>query len=481
MASTVLSVVLALLTLNLNANAGLFQSPISPPPPNDDFDSATVISGLPFDEWLDTEGATWADDDPEDCSSAGSVWYEFTPSMDMQIEAMTLGSGYDTILSAYTAPRGELALVACNDNWAYGQTSRVYFAVTADTTYYFLVGWHAGWSGGYLSFALQEVSLPSNDNFVVAMPIPGLDFLDVVEIHYATGEAGEPLPSCCQPDDPVGGTVWYSFTPDESTSIAAYWWGSSVAVYTGDALDELSEIGSRCWNSPLPFRAEAGTTYYFQARDLADYANLGFRLEFTPPPEAQFGFYPGDPSVFEDVQFYDYSWDPAGVGIESQAWDLGDGTSATGCCPTHRYASDGTYTVQLTVATYDNRQASTSQTVSVRTHDVAIARFSAPQAAKAGQTRPIVVGIRNKAYPEQVQVELYKSFPGGFDHIGGLRQYVPIRSGGRTTDFKFSYTFTPEDASIGKVTFMAVAHIVDSRDALPADNEAIAPPTKVSR
>jgi hypothetical protein len=54
-------------------------------------------------------------------------------------------------------------------------------------------------------------------------------------------------------------------------------------------------------------------------------------------------------------------------------------------------------------------------------------------------------------------------------------------TGNRTTDFTFSYTFTAGDTSIGKVTFKAVAVLVGARDGLPADNEAIAPPTKVSR
>jgi PKD repeat protein len=247
-------------------------------------------------------------------------------------------------------------------------------------------------------------------------------------------------------------------------------------------LAALDEVGARCWGGPLTFHAEAGTTYHFQVRGVYNEGSpLRFHLETTPPPQAEFWFNPGDPSVFETVYFNDYSWDPGEVGIASQAWDLGDGTSDTGCCPSHRYAADGDYTVQLAVTTYDGRTGSTSKTVSVRTHDVAIFKFSAPQAAKAKQTRTIVVGISSKRYPEQVQVELYKSVPSGFDHVGGLRQYVPIRSGGRTTDFKFSYTFSPEDASIGKVTFKAVAYIIDARDALPADNEAISAPAKVSR
>jgi hypothetical protein len=65
--------------------------------------------------------------------------------------------------------------------------------------------------------------------------------------------------------------------------------------------------------------------------------------------------------------------------------------------------------------------------------------------------------------------------------VGSLRQYVPVRPANRTTDFRFSYTFTSADAQIGKVTFRAEANIVDAWDALPADNQAISAPVKVRK
>jgi PKD repeat protein len=231
----------------------------------------------------------------------------------------------------------------------------------------------------------------------------------------------------------------------------------------------------------MTFRAEAGVTYYFQVGNLYNQTGgLSFSLDVAPPPQAQFYFYPGDPSTFDDVQFYDNSWDPAGTGIKSQAWDFGDGTTAQGCCPFHRYAKDGDYTVKLTVTTTDGRTGSTSQVVHVKTHDVAITKLSAPQSAKAGQTRQIVVDIKNTRYPETVRVELLKSIPGGFQSIASTEQNIPVRSGNRTTAVSLSYTFTSADAAVGKVTFKSVVYITNGRDALPADNEAIASPTKVS-
>ena len=47
---------------------------------------------------------------------------------------------------------------------------------------------------------------------------------------------------------------------------------------------------------------------------------LEFRQEVTPPPVAQFGFNPFDRTVFDAVQFFDFSSDPGDVGIQSRQW-----------------------------------------------------------------------------------------------------------------------------------------------------------------
>src|SRR5262249_5790538 len=143
---------------------------------------------------------------------------------------------------------------------------------------------------------------------------------------------------------------------------------------------------------------------------------------------------------------------------------------------------DGDYTAKLVVTTVDGRTASTSQTIHVRTHDVSIEKFSPPTAASSGQTRSITVAVGNTRYPEMVEVQLFKSTPTGFDvfnPIGTLIQSVPA-SRGRTVAFNINYTFTSDDAALGKVSFEAVASIMTARDALPADNMAISTPTKMS-
>jgi PKD repeat protein len=209
-------------------------------------------------------------------------------------------------------------------------------------------------------------------------------------------------------------------------------------------------------------------------------------FQSSPPtvsPVADFYWYPSDPSTYDSVQFCDNSYDPAYMGFSDFSWDFGDGTTMTGFCAWHKFAADGTYTVGHKVQTTDGRTDDVSKQVIVSTHDVAITKFTVPTSASAGQTRQIVVGVRNYIQTEEVQVELYKSDPHayqGYAWVGTVRQQVPVHSGNRTTDFPFGYTFTSDDAKIGKVTFKAVATIQNARDALPADNAAISLPVKVS-
>jgi PKD repeat protein len=226
-----------------------------------------------------------------------------------------------------------------------------------------------------------------------------------------------------------------------------------------------------------------GTTYYFQTADVnGDAGALTFTLFVTPPPTAFFFLGPPDRSIFDPMSFTNFSSDPGGVAFQPASWDFGDGTTTTTdeIPVLHQYAKDGDYTVELTVTTLDSRTDSTSQVVHVRTHDVAITKFLTPTAASTGQTRSITIGVSNARYPETVEVELFKSRPDGFGNpVGSVTQPVPV-SKGKTTAFNINYTFTSDDAALGKVSFEAVATIVGARDAFTADNTAISTPTKIN-
>jgi hypothetical protein len=108
-----------------------------PPPPNDECTTATVIPALPFTDTINTSGATTGPEDIfQTCGfppNSNSVWYTFTAPAAGTVVANTLGSSYDTVLSAYTGTCGALTEIACNDD-AVGPQSEVSLLVTAGQT-----------------------------------------------------------------------------------------------------------------------------------------------------------------------------------------------------------------------------------------------------------------------------------------------------------------------------------------------------------
>jgi hypothetical protein len=469
----------------------IFSARAAPPATNDDFDAATVIPSLPFHDSIDTSQATNSGEDPQPCWYAqryATVWYSFTPSANEGITTDTSGSDYNVSVDVFTGSRYSLNPVASSCT-----SGNVAFQASAGVTYFFMVSaYTSGYpgpvvNGGTLVFNVSEIPGPANDNFADAVMIEALPFNQSVNTQFATMEANEPTPSCAG----AGNTIWYSFTPATSSSYSADVSGGSnygvIAVYRGASLGNLEEIGCiqryAYWGSPLTLRLEAGTTYYFQAY-LADYVwdwTINFSLYVTPPPNVDFYYWPSDPNTFEVVQFNNNSYDPGGVSFAATSWNFGDGATSADWSPTHQYRQDGDYIVRLDQTTTDGRTGTISKQVQVRTHDVVITRFTVPQSANSGQTRSISVDINNQRYPETVEVILYKSTPTGYVQVGSLTQFVPVRPSNRTTNFAFSYTFTNDDAAMGKVTFRAVANLVGARDALPANNEAIALPTKVGK
>jgi len=204
------------------------------------------------------------------------------------------------------------------------------------------------------------------------------------------------------------------------------------------------------------------------------------KADVTTWPVDGFWNDPYDPSIFDQISFGLYGETPLTWACQ---WYFGDGTTYDQCYVNRvkRYAQDGDYLVTVQVTNDLDEVSTTSRVLSVRTHDVAITKVSVPQSAHAGQTRQIVVSVSNTHFAEMMFVDLWKSAPGGFEGVGTLKQLVPVRAGNRTTAFYFSYTFTSEDARVGKVTFKAIATLLDARDALPADNEVVALPTRVAR
>lgn len=145
---------------------------VAQPPPNDNFDSATAVTEpLPFSDNVSTVEGTTAPDDPFVFGQGPTVWYGYTPSADGFIAANTFGSNYDTTLGAFTGTRGDLTLIAANDDSGSLQ-SRIVLPVTAGTTYYFMVGSFASGPGGDLVFTVDVSPPPAVVDLNVAPVVP---------------------------------------------------------------------------------------------------------------------------------------------------------------------------------------------------------------------------------------------------------------------------------------------------------------------
>ena len=454
-------------------------------PANDAFANAATVASLPASESVDLTEATLEAGEPSSICwpQARSVWFVFQPVADVVVSASSLGFAdrFVTIYRQNGSGVGGLVHLACSFPWSPATAS-----LQGGATYYVQVVAPPWSAAGLVTLEIAAIPPPANDAFLDATTMSSLPYVDSVDMRAATVETGEPTQPII---GPFTATTWYSFTPSVGGSYMVSTVGCcaslhNVAVYTGDAVDALRSVsGLRVCCNGFVFAAAAGATYMIQSGHrgvVSGNGQLGVRVEETPLPSVTAFWSPVDPSMYDTIGFSASTWDPAGIGIESIAWDFGDGTGATGGGATHRYAADGDYAVTLTGTSPDGRTASSTTTVMVRTHDVAITKLSTPHSARVNQARSITVAVANRRSAETVVVTLYRSRPGGgWDTVGQSTQLVPARAS-RTTAFAFSYTFTPEDGAVGKVSFRATASLAGARDALPGDNEAIASPTAVS-
>jgi len=477
----------AVLVLALVIGALSLPSPaLASPPTNDNFADAQTITSLPFSDSGDLSGTTIEPGEPGACNGlVQTAWYSLTLPSSKSITVDVSGSDGGVAFNVWQSSGGGfggLGFVGCGAG-----SQPVQLSAQAGTTYYIQVG-SVFFGSIQMQLHVQAVPLPVNDNFADATIVSNLPFSGPVDLSSATVEPGEQqLPNGAFTT--IVASAWYVFTPPVSetllTAADSCCTQPIIAVYKGTSLANLSQVaGASGFGTPLTFKADGGTTYYFQlgrAFTSNPSTPMQFRLQVAPLPATQFFFQPGDPSVFDNVQFYDQSYDPAGIGISSWSWNFGDGNTGNGPFMTHRYAADGDYTVKETVTTSDGRSNSSSQVLHVRTHDVTLTSLSAPTSGRVGKAAQLVAKLGNTRYPETVEVDLLKSTPGGFTQVSSTTQGVPVMRKNATADIKFTYIFTSDDAAQEKVTFKAVARIIAFRDALPGDNEAVASPTRVTQ
>lgn len=430
---------------------------------NDIYRSATAVSTTPFSETLTTATATIEPGEPAACGQPNnSVWYTYTAPTERVIRVSTIGSSYDALVMAYVVSGhgfAGLTPVGCQ---------RKYLELAAGTTYAFQVfDGHPLGGGGSLVLAVDLVSPPANDHFASATQVASLPYTDRVDLTAATLEAGEPDAASCVSFPPLIASAWYAFSPSVEGHLMAFLDGgfeSSMAIYTGSSLGTLTQIG--CGSRSIA--VHPGTTYFIQAAAESlgkGPANVILRQTLSPQPTI--ATLPMEPNSIEPTAFYNWASDPGGQ-FFTETWTFHDGSTFIGSGATYQYSADGDYLVGLTVVTDDGRSGSTQQTVSVRTHDVSVVGMSAPRTARSGQTRTVAVSVVDRRYPETAELRLYRLDEFGQTMVGSISLELLVSS--RATTAEIPYTFTPDDAALGKVTFLASIEILGHTDALPSDN-----------
>src|SRR5215218_1171150 len=240
-------------------------APAAAAPDNDAFSAAQALSGRETFASGNNDQASKEAGEPNHAGQPGgaSIWYAWTaPAAGRTTVSTCATSSLDTVLAVYTgASVSALTEMAANDN-ACGLQSRVSFHAAEGTTYRIAIDGVDGDTGD-VEIALRLS--PPNDDFAGAAGIVG-DTGNMTGLTIgASIEAGEP-------EHYLGEgypSVWYSWMAPSSgwatfeTCGASY--DSVLAVYTGSALADLTEVTSNddaCeLSSRVSFEASAGTVY----------------------------------------------------------------------------------------------------------------------------------------------------------------------------------------------------------------------------
>jgi hypothetical protein len=463
------------------------------PPDNDDFDAPTVVSALPFTVEQNTTESTAALDDPNrDCDSnevSGSVWFRYTPAEDGLLRFTMAGSDRDLPVTVYTGERGDLrrADPVGGDCAAY-RSSVATLRVAAGTTYHLMVsGGPYRTRGGALKLALERVTAPANDNFADAQPVTSLPFTGTQpDLAAASIETDEPYSHSCHASEHAG-SVWYSYRPAQTQFVLAEVnsfnsSGPSLAVYEGTSLADLRPLA--CAKVPTyngrVVEMVAGRTYYLQFRYSSYYQDIQAVPRLSVAPELRSYIYPGslgDKSTYDPIPFtvsfaLDYN-----APVTSE-WDFGDGTTVP---PTtvkeqpHRYTADGRYTVTVRSRSADGRTSTATFEQVISTQNVEVTKFDVPASARAGETKPIYVNVRNHHKQVTVRVSVYKVAANGARTLVGERDAFVPGHPLSTISVPFNYTFTQEDANRGKTPFFTTVLLPSGlTDARPLDNDKTA-------
>lgn len=264
------------------------------PPANDDFADRFAVGAGEYSGTVENASLEPGEPTPSVAPDAAeaSVWWSWTAPSDGWAFVDTFGSRFDTVLGAWTGSQlASLTEIASGDDVGDTGESSVSFEVEAGIEYELAVYRYGNASASNdVSLSIGHSPAPANDDFADRVLVA--DGVHTGSLAGATFEAGEQHP--LNVSDPVA-SAWWSWTapadgraqimPTMSSSGSA-----GTAIWTGDDIGGLAEVGSAADGEVINFEAEEGITYH-----LAFYSSFPLRgdIEFTidftvPPPNDEF-------------------------------------------------------------------------------------------------------------------------------------------------------------------------------------------------
>ena len=253
---------------------------------------AAVMSQLPYLYAVSTTTATTETGDPTPLAGSGSransVWFKLVAPSTGSLTVDTMGSSYDTILSAWTGTCGSFSHVASNDDANGTLQSQVTVSATSGTTYWFMVTSYSS-GGGLLKFR-AAYALP-NDNCASAAVATQLPYSDRAGTMAATTETSDPTPKTGS--ESRARSVWYKLTAPTTGNLLVTTSGSSydtiLSAFTGTC-GTFTQVASNDdgayydLTSQLLLPVTAGTTYWFM---VTAYSGDGGVLAFATSYQTQ--------------------------------------------------------------------------------------------------------------------------------------------------------------------------------------------------
>ncbi len=266
-----------------------------PPPANDNFSSAIVLTGSKTSGNGSNVGGSLQTGEPKNANTTGgrSIWWTWTAPITASVTISTTGSDFDTTLGVYTGTNVSMltAVASSDDQSSSDKTSKVTLNAVGGRVYRISVDGYKGASGNVI-VNVDQVVPPANDSFAKRTLLVGANVTALGTNRDATSETGDPRNAGVA----GGRSVWWSWTAPTTGLVTISTAGSSfdttLGVFTGSALSNLSLIadnddeGPNLRHSRVSFQATAGVNYQILVDGyLGASGNIKLQISYFGEPE----------------------------------------------------------------------------------------------------------------------------------------------------------------------------------------------------